>query len=84
MHTGVYGCVTDAYGCIRVHTDAYGCIRMHTGVQDAATGPIFIDFHRFSSISGAFQGQMGLGVGAACGGGWRPVAAKSYPFKMVQ
>ena len=29
-HMGAYGCVTDAYECIRMHTDAYGCIWMHT------------------------------------------------------
>ena len=36
---------------------------------------ISIDVHRFASISGAFQGQMGLGVGAACGGGWQRIPA---------
>ena len=26
VHTGAYGCVTNAYECIPVHTDAYGSI----------------------------------------------------------
>ena len=25
-HMGAYGCVMDAYECIRMHTDASGCI----------------------------------------------------------
>ena len=32
-HMGAYGCVTDAYECIRMHMDAYGCIWMHARYQ---------------------------------------------------
>ena len=75
MHTGVYGCVTDAYGCIRVHTDAYGCIRASRMQPQDLFSLIFIGFHRFQEH---FKARWAWGLEqpvAADGGGWQRIPA---------
>ena len=77
-HMGVYGCVTDAYESIRMHTDAYRCMWMHAA--HLIPWPNLILWPHLFLGPALFLGSAGPRVGLE---GIRTLTEASSPYVVV-